>query len=142
MHLTQHTDYALRVLMYIASNSDRIVNIADIATYYDLPKSYLMKVITALVKSGYLLSIRGKNGGLQLNQQPEQINIGAVVRDMEPFKLVECMRENNQCNIAPNCRLQGVLSRASQAFLAYLDHVTLDDLVGEDLAAMLYQPQS
>ena len=79
MHLTQQTDYALRVLIYAAINNERLVNIGEIAADYAISKSHLMKVTTALVKGGFLEGIRGKGGGLRLAAAAHEINIGAVV---------------------------------------------------------------
>ena len=109
MYLTQHTDYAMRVLIYTAINDDALVNISTIADTYGISKSHLMKVVTALVKGGFLASVRGKGGGLRLARAPENINLGAVVRHLEPMQLVECMGQNNDCLITPNCRLAGIL---------------------------------
>ena len=85
MYLTQHTDYGLRVLIYTAINDDALVNISTIAETYNISKSHLMKVVTALVKGGFLTSIRGKGGGLKLAKPPEEIRVGMVVRVTEPF---------------------------------------------------------
>ena len=74
MYLTQHTDYAMRVLIYTAINDDALVNISTIADTYGISKSHLMKVVTALVKGGFLASVRGKGGGLRLARAPENIN--------------------------------------------------------------------
>ena len=87
MYLTQHTDYGLRVLVYTAINDDTLVNIGTIAETYNISKSHLMKVVTSLVKGGFLVSVRGKGGGLRLADNPENINIGAVVRHLSRCRL-------------------------------------------------------
>lgn len=141
MYLTQHTDYGLRVLVYTAVNDDALANIGTIADAYAISKSHLMKVVTALVKGGFLDSVRGKGGGLKLARAPENISIGAVVRHLEPMQLVECMGENNQCLLAPSCRLAGILSGAMRAFLNYLDGFTLADLLNKPTYDLLYLPK-
>ncbi|XXQ67447.1 RrF2 family transcriptional regulator [Neisseriaceae bacterium B1] len=139
MYLTQQTDYALRVLIYAAVNDDDLVNIATIAEAYNISKSHLMKVVTALVKGGFLQSVRGKGGGLKLAQPPEKIRIGAVVRLMEPMQIVECFGENNQCVITYNCRLADVLRGGVKAFLNHLDGFTLSDLLNKQTHDILYK---
>lgn len=129
MYLTQQTDYALRVLIYAAVNDDNLVNISTIADTYNISKSHLMKVVTALVKGGFLHSIRGKGGGLRLARTANSISVGAVVRHMEPLTVVECFGEHNECILTPNCRLANVLHGGMKAFLVYLDGFTLADLV-------------
>ena len=100
MHLTQQTDYALRVLIYVAANRDKQVNITHIADDFGISKSHVMKVVSHLVRGGYLLSVRGKGGGIRLAKAPVNIGIGEVVRLLEPVQIVECMSTNNRCHIS------------------------------------------
>ncbi|MBE2404014.1 Rrf2 family transcriptional regulator, partial [Klebsiella pneumoniae] len=104
-------------------------------------KSHLMKVVTALVKGGFLHSVRGKGGGLRLAAPPDRINIGSVVRHLEPMQLVECMGENNECLITPSCRLTGILGGAMKSFFTYLDGFTLQDLLNKPTYDLLYEPR-
>ena len=141
MYLTHQTDYALRVLTYAAANSEGLVNIATSAEVYGISRSHLMKVATALVKGGFLDSVRGKGGGLRLSRPEEEIVIGDVVRHMEPMKLVECMGADNRCLLTSCCRLSNILNEASQVFLAHLDKFTLSDLINQPTLDMLYTPK-
>ncbi len=141
MYLTQYTDYALRVLMYAAANDKDLVNIGTIAEAYGISKSHLMKVVTALVKGGFLQGVRGKGGGLRLARSAEDITIGEVVRCLEPHQLVECMGERDQCNclVLPHCRLAGVLDGAYRSFIRHLDGVTLAEIVNPAVRQMLQE---
>ena len=141
MYLTQHTDYGLRVLVYTAINDDTLVNIGTIAETYNISKSHLMKVVTSLVKGGLLVSVRGKGGGLRLADNPENINIGAVVRHLEPMQVVECMGDNNECLITPSCRLTGIITGAIKAFFNHLDQYSLQDLLDKPTYDILYTPR-
>lgn len=141
MYLTQHTDYGLRVLVYTAINDDTLVNIGTIAETYNISKSHLMKVVTSLVKGGFLVSVRGKGGGLRLADVPENINIGAVVRHLEPMQVVECMGDNNECLITPSCRLTGIITGAIKAFFNHLDQYSLQDLLDKPTYDILYTPR-
>ena len=141
MYLTQHTDYGLRVLVYTAINDDTLVNIGTIAETYNISKSHLMKVVTSLVKGGFLVSIRGKGGGLRLADNPENINIGAVVRHLEPMQVVECIGDNNECLITPSCRLTGIITGAIKAFFSHLDQYSLQDLLDKPTYDILYTPR-
>ncbi|MCF7520467.1 Rrf2 family transcriptional regulator [Neisseria sp. ZJ106] len=138
MYLTQHTDYGLRVLIYTAINNDALVNISTIAETYNISKSHLMKVVTTLVKGGFLSSVRGKGGGLKLAMPAEKINIGAVVRYLEPMQVVECMGQNNECLLTPSCRLVGIVSGAIRSFFNHLDGFTLADLLNKPTYDLLY----
>lgn len=129
MHLTQQTDYALRVLIYTGIHQERLVTIAEIATAYAISKNHLMKIVTMLVRGGFLCSIRGKSGGLKLGKTPEDIFVGHVVRHMEPMHLAECMKNGNSCRLSGDCLLTGILNEAMQLFLTHLDDISLAQLI-------------
>ena len=130
MKLTTYTDYSLRVLMYLGIHRDEAVTMSQISESFGISHSHIMKVVHELGQLGYLHTTRGKNGGIQLGRKPEDINLGALVRDTEKnLELVECMGPNNQCKITPACELKPIVSKALGAFLAVLDEYTLVDLI-------------
>lgn len=130
MRLTYQTDYALRLLMYLAVQGDRRSSIHEIATQYRISENHLMKVTQRLAALGYVDALRGRHGGLKLAGEAGQIRIGEVVRAMEPdLALVECFGAENTCSITPACALRQVLDEARKSFLAVLDSCTLKQLV-------------
>ena len=140
MRITGYTDYSLRVLMYLTAQSDeRLATIQEIADRYGISKNHLMKVVHQLTRKGYLKSIRGKKGGIRLRCRPSEINLGILVREMEPdLNLVECFGPDNNCVISPICSLKGVLAEALDAFLWTLDQYTLADITpGKDRAQLI-----
>ncbi len=138
MQLTAYTDYALRVLMYLVVHEDRLVTIAEMASVYDISKNHLMKIVHQLGQKGFIETVRGRGGGLQLGQSPARVALGQVVRQMEPhFNIVECFDPaTDSCPITPECSLSPVLVEAREAFLAVLDRYTLADLV-QDKSALV-----
>ncbi|XOZ32330.1 RrF2 family transcriptional regulator [Halomonadaceae bacterium KBTZ08] len=132
MRITGYTDYSLRVLMYVSVQGDRLATIQEVADRYQISKNHLMKVVHQLTRKGYLDSVRGKKGGIRLRQNAADINLGVLVREMEPdLDLVECFGPDNTCVISPVCSLKGILGEALDAFLATLDRYTLADIVPE-----------
>jgi Rrf2 family nitric oxide-sensitive transcriptional repressor len=126
MRLTRYTDYAMRVLLYLGAQPEKVCSIGEIARAYGISQNHLMKVAHDLGKAGYVEGVRGRSGGIRLARPAEKINVGAVVRGSEEgFELVEC----GSCVIAPACRLSGVLDEALAAFMAVLDRYTLADLL-------------
>lgn len=129
MRITGYTDYSLRVLIYVTAQGDRLATIQEVADRYGVSKNHLMKVVHQLTRKGYLQSIRGKKGGIRLKPDPADVNLGILVREMEPdLNLVECFGPDNTCVISPICSLKGILDEALQAFLATLDQYTLADI--------------
>ena len=131
MQLTLYTDYSLRVLIYLGLRRDRLSTVSEIAQSYGISRNHLVKVVHNLSTLGFIVSTRGKGGGLSLARAPEQINIGDVVRNTEQnFNIVECFDgKNRNCPITAVCRLKGVLGDAANAFLRVLDGHTLADVL-------------
>lgn len=97
MHLTQYTNYALRVLMYLNCNGGKdggTVRIAEIAESHDISRNHLIKIVQQLGKHGYISTTRGKGGGIALALPAKDIKVGEIVRLTEDnLLLVECFAD-------------------------------------------------
>lgn len=129
MQLTLHTDYSLRVLLYLSRTPNEFATITEISQFYQISKNHLVKVVHNLVQQEFIISIRGKGGGIKLAKSPNEISIGEVVRKVEPnFCMVECFNlETNCCVITNVCRLKGILNQGIKTFFTVLDGYTLED---------------
>jgi len=135
MRLTVYTDYALRMLIYLAIRDDGQARVGDVADSYGISRNHLLKVALELGRLGYVTTTRGRSGGISLARPPQDINLGEVVRHMEDdFGLVECLRAHGACCISPSCRLKGIVRQAIGAFLAVFDEYTLADLAVDNTA--------
>jgi Rrf2 family nitric oxide-sensitive transcriptional repressor len=132
MRLTVYSDYALRLMMYLGLNADRLSTISEIADAYQISKAHLMKITHELGQKGLVDTVRGRQGGMRLGRTPASITVGEIVRVCEPdFTLVPCFEKNAVmvCAIQPACVLKRALAAAAAAFLATLDEYTIADLV-------------
>ena len=77
--ISSKSNYALKAMIYIAINNDKIVKIKDISKSEDIPAKYLEQVIALLNKNGLLKSFRGNNGGYQLTKRPEDYNAYEII---------------------------------------------------------------
>ena len=101
MKLTFYTDYSLRVLLYLAHESDRSVTITELAEFYDISRNHLVKVVHQLGINGFIKTTRGRAGGIVLGKKPNEISVGSVVRLSEPdIDLLDCLSEL-QGNVYP-----------------------------------------
>jgi Rrf2 family nitric oxide-sensitive transcriptional repressor len=137
MRLTTQTDYALRVLVYLAISPKEHARIRDIADAYKISRDHLAKIVQKLQHVGFVSTARGKGGGVRLCSAINEINIGTVVREMEGTEyLVECFSPDNQCVITCACSLPKALREAVEGFMAALDHYTLEDIVCQRSVAL------
>lgn len=131
MRLTLYTDYSLRVLLYLAMKPEENVTISELADFYKISRNHLVKVVHNLGLNGYLLTSRGRHGGLRLARPANELLIGQVVRSTEPdFDLLECFNPaTDRCVVSNSCNLKAVIFDAQASFLAVLDRYTLADMV-------------
>jgi Rrf2 family transcriptional regulator, nitric oxide-sensitive transcriptional repressor len=127
MRLTVMTDYSMRLLMYVARRPDRLCTISEVADAHDISRAHLRKITHQLGQLGVLQTVRGVGGGIRLARPAADINVGAVIREMEPdWHLVACHESaDNGCVLTGRCALAGVLDDALLAFLQHLDQFTL-----------------
>ena len=129
MRLALHTDYALRTLIYLASFGKR-ATIADVATFYGISAPHVAKVVQQLARRGYVRSIRGIGGGIELARSPDDIGLAPLILDFEGnLHLLECVDAENVCAIESFCKLKRVLAEAERVQLEYLRSVTLRDVL-------------
>jgi len=130
MKLTSYTNYALRSLQLAALHSPDLVRVDDVVRIHQLSRPHVVKIVHELGKSGYLRTIRGRNGGFTLARSPENIIVGDVVRQMEgPLDVVECFNpKTNTCPLIGICKLSKAMMQATAAFMAVLDNLTIADI--------------
>ncbi len=131
MQITSYTDYALRVLIYLAESSDKQVTITELSEFYGISRNHLVKIVHQLGSKGFIKTSRGKGGGITLSRIPESISVGEVVRSMENhFNWVECFNPAKQyCRLLPHCALKQVFGQAGDAYLKVLDATKLADVL-------------
>jgi Rrf2 family transcriptional regulator, nitric oxide-sensitive transcriptional repressor len=136
MKLLTSTDFALRVLIRLASTPETHISTDTLAQELVVSRHHLHKIVQFLTKVGFVRTIRGARGGVMLARPASQINLGAVIRRHEKDQaLVECFRpDGGACNLLPRCRLRGILKAAKEGFYGHLDRYTLADCFTEPRA--------
>ncbi|GKT12112.1 MAG: Rrf2 family transcriptional regulator, nitric oxide-sensitive transcriptional repressor [Thiomicrorhabdus sp.] len=128
MQLTKHTDYAFRVLMYLATKpAGELSTIKEVTTAFEISRDHVMKIVQKLAKEGFIESIRGKQGGMKLGRSANEINLRDIVTLMETtLSPVNC--SETLCKISSGCKLASILFEAQELFMAHLGQYSLADL--------------
>lgn len=131
MQISKFTDYAFRALIYLAKNRDENATVEKLAKYLQVSEHHMKKVIHKLAKTEYIISTKGRNGGLKLGVEPSNINLGNIlIATEENLNLVECMDNSNLCPLmSDNCKLKGIISKSLQSFIDELSMYTLEDIL-------------
>ena len=147
MRLALQTDYSLRTLMFLAARPER-QTVGAVAEFFQISQTHVGKVVHQLARLGYVRSIRGIGGGMELARSPDDITVGEVVRAVEGnVHLLECIGMEDVCVIQRHCKLRTVLDRAERIQMEYLDSVRLSDVLPfgppkRDLVRSLGRPRS
>ena len=131
MQLSLHSDYALRVLIYLGTYPESTATTRQISDAYGISKHHLVRVVQTLGAHGYVEILPGRTGGVRLRIDPTEIRLGDVVRRTElNLDVVECFdASTNTCPIIHSCGLKRLLMEALDAFVGSLNAYTLADIL-------------
>ena len=109
MHLTQFSDYSLRLVLYLACHPEKVVSADEISRAFGISRHHLVKVVQTLTDLGVVEAQRGRGGGMRLARRPSEINVGWLIRRTEPhFDLVECFDAGGEyVPDRPSLRVEG-----------------------------------
>lgn len=116
------TDYALRILTYMAENQGRVIPLSELSKKQKVPAEFLYKICRKLAIQEIITSVRGKTGGYTLARDPKNISLRQIVDAVQgPINMCHCMNDKELCVLRRSCKISGRL-RVIQD--------TLDDLLG------------
>lgn len=129
MQITKFTDLSLRVLMYLTHDADGlIVTINEIAQQFDVPRNHLIKVVTRLNKLNWVITTRGRNGGLKLAMKASELKLGDILIELENKKtLINCGEP--LCVLADRCNLKHILDHGLNVFYQEMNKYTLQTIM-------------
>lgn len=114
--------------MYIAQPKEMPYTIAELANELQVSENHAMKIVHFMAKQDWLITTRGRGGGIRMNPLTLKIQLGQVVRILQQdSQVVEC--NTPPCVLRKNCGLKGILDDAVEQFYASLDQYTLSEVV-------------
>jgi Rrf2 family protein len=128
--LTRNTDYAVRALIYMAGKDPARVSTADLDRDLHLPRPFMRTILQELQKAGYLLSVKGRNGGFTLAKPPEKIPLtGLIALFQGPVSMGDCLFKEKLCDCAHSCPLRHEIKAIEAMASARLKAVTISSLM-------------
>jgi len=137
MRLSKRGEYGLRAMINLAdaqkNSPDVMVQIKDISAQEKIPTKYLEQILLALKNAGLLNSKMGIGGGYYLAKEPEQINLGQVIRVLDgPLAPIRCVShmayESCGCPDERTCGLRMVMGDVRDAIANILENTSLADV--------------
>jgi Rrf2 family protein len=138
MKISYKADYAIKALVYLAgryireNKPDSFSQIQEISKDQDIPVKFLEQILLNLKNSGYVRSLRGKNGGYVIAKRPEEIKLGEIIRLMDgPLAPIACVSRSayQHCDFEKRCVLKPIWERVNEAISSIVDNIDFRQLV-------------
>ena len=131
MQLSIFTDYSFRALIYLADKKDSLATVEELANALDISEHHLKKIIHKLAKTNYVISIKGRGGGLKLGMEPKDINLGEILKITEDnLNIVECFNNPENCPLMTGgCKLKYIISNSLEKFIKEFSKYSLEDIL-------------
>jgi len=137
MQLTRAADYAVRVMIHLATPSAQSrVSLSALAEATGAPVSFLSKVMQALTHAGLMSSQRGQSGGFHITARGRGATMREVIEAIDgPIYLNVCQMPGRPCRRKSACPAHGVWAEAQRAMLEVLTSATVAGLAAQSMAA-------
>ena len=130
MFLSKTSEYALRILTYMALNNETQFSAQSLYEELEIPKRYLMRLLTDLSKSGFINATRGRSGGYVFARPIETVYFSEIINSVEDLQSFEgCVLGNSVCPVDKPCAMHHIWEKPKQAFLETIKTTTLADLL-------------
>jgi len=129
MILTKTTEYAVRVLAYMAKEKEQLLSAKYLHEQLHIPYKYLTRLMTDLAKNGYLISVKGRDGGFRIIKDLKEISLANIVQSVEGMDSFNaCILGFHECSSENPCAMHFVWEENKKQLLKTLKTTTLNDL--------------
>lgn len=143
MKISYKGDYALKTILDLSFFfEDRLVHLNELSVRQDIPKKFLVQIITQLKYGGYIDSYKGPQGGYKLSKPPKDITLGEIIRYMEgPISPITCVSkiQHKECDFKKKCGFYDIFEKIRDMVSDVVDNITFQD-VKEKLAKRQKEP--
>ena len=107
MQLSNTSQYTIRILAYMVNHKDApLISAKELSENLKIPYKFLTKIMTELVKVGFIESIRGREGGYKFLRKASEITVGDVLALFnDSIKDKECILGIDSCDPKQKCAL-------------------------------------
>jgi Rrf2 family iron-sulfur cluster assembly transcriptional regulator len=135
MKLTTKGRFAVTAMLDLALRHQHgPVTLAGIGARQSISLSYLEQLFGKLRRHALVQSVRGPGGGYRLARPTEEVSVADIILAVdEPLDATQCGGMEN-CREDSRCMTHYLWARLNEKLHEYLNSVTLQDLVNEQLA--------
>jgi len=128
--ITRDTDYAVRALVYMANDPDRVTTVQELVDELDMPLAFSRRILQVLSRQGILKSVKGKGGGFTIGRPLQSIQVFDVMEAFQgKMSTVSCMFKKNICPNTRTCPLRGQMKRIERNIFTEFKALTIASLM-------------
>jgi len=137
MQITHQADYAIRTMVYLASQDpNQRIATSQIAKDYQIPPSFLTKIVSQLSIAGLIHTSRGARGGVTLARSPDEISLLDVLEAIDgPVLMNECVSDTCYCPFKGTCNIHRFWCDMKQEVTERMRGATLAQLAAKEPVA-------
>ena len=131
MQLTSTTDYAIRIVCYLAAQR-QMISTSELSQELSVPASYIPKITKKLKQAGIIKACEGIKGGYQIAKQPENISLRDVISCTESTMAISrCLEKEGGCskNYIACCKVHQILLDLQNIYNNRLESVKILDII-------------
>ena len=131
MQLTSTTDYAIRIVCYLAAQR-QMISTSELSQELSVPSSYIPKITKKLKQAGIIKACEGIKGGYQIAKQPENISLRDVISCTESTMAISrCLEKEGGCskNYIACCKVHQILLDLQNTYNNRLESVKISDII-------------
>ena len=131
MQLTSTTDYAIRIVCYLAAQR-QMISTSELSQELSVPSSYIPKITKKLKQAGIIKACEGIKGGYQITKQPENISLRDVISCTESTMAISrCLEKEGGCskNYIACCKVHQILLDLQNIYNNRLESVKISDII-------------
>jgi Rrf2 family iron-sulfur cluster assembly transcriptional regulator len=136
MRLTTKGRFAVTAMIDLGlRQSNGPVTLAAISQRQQISLSYLEQLFGKLRRNDLVESTRGPGGGYTLARSPSEITVAEIITSVdEPMDATQCSGKENCLGEGARCMTHDLWAALNTRMVEFLDSVTLQKLVDEQLA--------
>ncbi len=131
MQLKNSTDYALRIVCYLAAQ-EQTVSTSELSQKLNISANYIPKIAKKLKNANIITACEGTNGGYMLAKQPENISLMEIISCVEETMAINrCLEKDRFCsrNIEDTCKIHKILLGLQNTYNNKLESVKVSDII-------------
>ena len=131
MQLASTTDYAIRIVCYLAAQR-QMISTSELSQELSVPSSYIPKITKKLKQAGIIKACEGIKGGYQIAKQPENISLRDVISCTESTMAISrCLEKEEGCskNYIACCKVHQILLDLQNIYNNRLESVKISDII-------------